>query len=515
MSKKTKIIFSIIFILMFSINLNAQKINPNGYNKFYYSDGTLSSEGNMKNGQAVGYWKSYYPDGVLKTEGNRKNTKLDSIWRFYDRKGNLTEIIDYKNGIKSGYHKKYEFINDSNFKKNVLISKELYVNNVKSGKSYFYDKRSRLKQTIDFYKNYKHGYEKHYDTLKNVTLIIKYSYNNITNSEKLNRFNKFGRKQGIWKTFYPNDKLETYSNFKNDTLNGYYREYNIYGELTKSEYYINGKITILKEDENTENKKKIKEEFFADGKLKRKGAFIKDVPVGIHRIYNKKGDIINSYLFTNKGIKRGEGIVNKNGKREGQWKFIYADGQKKSEGKYINGRKEGEWQYYFNSGITEQKGAFKNGRPTGVWVWFYENKNKRRVCSFMNGKEIGFSYELTEEGDTLSSGAYVHGLKTGKWKYSVNDNIEIGKYVAGKKEGVWKHYYYDNKLKFEGSFTEGFKDGKHKNYYSNGRIRLIENYAVGNKVGKWKNYDKEGNLITLTQYKANKKYKIDGKKIKN
>ncbi len=515
MQKYFNILFLVNLFFIISINLNAQKINPNGYNKFTYQNGKISSEGYMKNGKPIGYWKSYYPNGTLKTEGNRKNEQLDSVWRFYDRQGHLTEIIDYKNNIKSGYNKKYQFINDSSQQKNVLISKELYVNGKKNGKSYYYDNIGRLKETIQFEKNYKHGFEKHFDTLGNVTLIIKYSYNNITNSERLNRFNKFGRKQGIWKTFYPNDKLKTYANYNNDTLNGYYREYNIYGELVKSEYYINGKITILKEDENPETKKKIKEEFFADGKLKSKGAFIKDIPVGIHKIYNKEGKIINSILYTEKGVKRGEGIIDKKGKKQGSWKYFYPNGKIKSKGKYINGKKEGKWQYYFNSGITEQKGTFKNGKPNGVWFWFYENKNKRRVCSFMNGREIEFSYELTEEGDTLSSGVYVYGLKTGKWKYSVNDNIEIGKYVGGKKEGVWKHYYPNGELKFEGSFLEGYPDGKHKYYYPNGRIRLIENYAAGNKVGKWKDYDEEGNLITVTQYKANKKYKIDGQKIKN
>lgn len=510
-----KISFFIIFIFLFSIFLKAQKIKPNGYNKFTYPSGKISSEGYMKNAKPVGYWKSYYPNGILKTEGNRKNEKLDSVWRFYNRQGHLTQIIDYKNNIKSGYCKKFKFINDSIQQKNVLISKELYVNGEKNGKSYYYDDKGRLKKTIQFEKNYKHGFEKQYDTLGNINLIIKYSYNNIINSEKLNRRDKFGKKQGIWKTFYGNEKLKTYANYKDDKLNGYYREYNIYGELIKSEYYINGKLEKLNENNNIQNKKQVKKEYFANGKLKYSGAYIDTIPVGIHKIYNKEGKIINSILYTNKGIKRGEGIVNKKGKREGNWKYLYADGKIKSKGKYKNGKKEGKWQFFFNSGNIEQKGAFKNGKPTGVWIWYYENKNKRRVCSFMNGHEIEFSYELSEEGDTLSSGVYINGLKTGKWKYSVNNNIEIGKYVGGKKEGIWKHYYPNGKLKFEGSFLEGYPDGKHKYYFSNGRIRRIENYAAGNKVGKWKKYDEEGNLDTIIEYKANRKYKIDGIKIKN
>ena len=84
-----------LILIFFTILINtctvAQEINPNGYNKFTYPDGSVSSEGYMKNGKPVAYWKTYYPDGKLKTEGNRKNEKLDSVWRFYGIKGNLTK----------------------------------------------------------------------------------------------------------------------------------------------------------------------------------------------------------------------------------------------------------------------------------------------------------------------------------------------------------------------------------------------------------------------------------------
>ncbi len=75
------------------------------------------------------------PDGTIKSEGNRKNTKLDSVWRFYDRAGHITEIIDYKDDIRSGYHKKYKFIDDSIRQSNILISaaktKDYFVGNKK------------------------------------------------------------------------------------------------------------------------------------------------------------------------------------------------------------------------------------------------------------------------------------------------------------------------------------------------------------------------------------------------
>ncbi len=515
MNYKLKYIILNLGFILFTVNSFSQKINPNGYNKFYYPDGTLSSEGTFKNGKPVGYWKSYYPDKILKSEGYRKNDKLDSIWRFFDRAGHLTEVIDYKNGIKSGYYKTYKFVNDSDYTGNVLISKELYVNGEKNGKSYYYTDRGKLEKTIEYEKNYKNGYEKHYDETGNIILILKYSYNNLLSSDRINRTDTKGRKQGIWKTFYGNDKLHIYANYLNDTLNGYYREYNPYGELIKEEYYINGKKQVLSKDEKEKTNLKLKKEYFADGKLKKIGAYIDEKPVGIHKIFNEKGNIINSESFSEKGIKLGEGRIDKEGKKQGDWKFLYSDGKIRSEGKFINGKKTGPWLFYYKSGNIEQKGAYKNGKPQGIWIWYYDNKNIRRKGKFDKGKETGKFYELTEESDTLSAGNYIYGLKSGKWKTVVNDYTETGSYVSGKKDGEWKAFDNEGNELFKGHFLENYPDGKHVYYYPNGIVKEIRYYSFGQKVKKWKKYTKEGDLDTVTEYKGGKIYKIDGQKIKD
>ncbi len=515
MNYKFKNIFILGIFLFVGTILFSQKINPNGYNKFYYPNGTVSSEGMFKSGKPVGYWKSYYPDKTLKSEGNRKGDKLDSVWRFFDRKGRLTEVIDYKNGVKSGYYKTYKFVNDSDYQGNVLISKELYVNGEKNGKSYYYTDRGKLQKTVEYEKNYKNGYEKHYDDKGNIVLILKYSYNNLLSSDRINRTDTKGRKQGIWKTFYGNEKLHTYANYLNDTLNGYYREYNPYGELIKEEYYIKGKKQVLTKEEQEKSNIKIKKEYYPDGKIKKSGAYVDGKPIGIHKVYDEKGNVTKSETYSDKGIKLGEGRIDKQGKKQGDWKFLYDDGKIRSEGKFVNGKKSGVWKFYYKSGNIEQKGAYKNGKPQGLWIWYYDNGNIRRKGKFDKGKEIGKFFELTEEGDTLSVGKYIYGLKSGLWKTVVNDYTEIGSYVSGKKEGEWKAYYPDETLQFKGNYLENYPDGKHVYYYPNGKVKEIRYYAAGQKVKKWKKYTRDGDLDTIIEYKGGKIYKIDGQKVKD
>ena len=97
MVNKIRIILFLSFLI--SAQFNAQ-VTKNGYNKFYYENGKISSEGTMREGKPDGYWKNYYDNGKLKIEGNRKNFQLDSTWKFYDVKGRLTKAINYKEGKK-------------------------------------------------------------------------------------------------------------------------------------------------------------------------------------------------------------------------------------------------------------------------------------------------------------------------------------------------------------------------------------------------------------------------------
>jgi len=62
------LVFILVLNLCFSIT--KAQTNPNGFNKFYYDNGKVSSEGNMRDGKPDGYWKTYAENGTIKNEGN-------------------------------------------------------------------------------------------------------------------------------------------------------------------------------------------------------------------------------------------------------------------------------------------------------------------------------------------------------------------------------------------------------------------------------------------------------------
>ena len=124
---------SSVFCLLSSIafSQSQQKVNTNGYNKFYYENGKISSEGSMRDGRPDGYWKTYLPNGKTKSEGNRKNYELDSLWKFYDNNGKIVTEINYLKGKKDGLKRSWDV-------DGYVVSEENYVADIKQGIDFTY-----------------------------------------------------------------------------------------------------------------------------------------------------------------------------------------------------------------------------------------------------------------------------------------------------------------------------------------------------------------------------------------
>ena len=60
-----------------------------GFWKYYYKDGQLSSNRNYKDGKKDGLWETYYENGQLKTKGNYKDGIREVPMEHYDEDGKL------------------------------------------------------------------------------------------------------------------------------------------------------------------------------------------------------------------------------------------------------------------------------------------------------------------------------------------------------------------------------------------------------------------------------------------
>ncbi|MCF8224967.1 MAG: hypothetical protein K9J30_03725 [Bacteroidales bacterium] len=484
----------------------------NGPVKIYYPNGQVSSEGFVKNGKPDGYWKTYYVTGILKSEGKRTNFLLDSTWKFYDQSGNLVEEINYKLGNKSGYRYRYAYDNPVKPGKRTVISKELYINNKKEGDSYYYYDTGELRKIENYQNGKREGYAKIFDKDSTVITLQQFKDNFLISRERINRLDERGIKQGKHKYFYDDGNLKKEENYLDGQLHGYYREFDETGKLLQTLRYERGAL-VEEIDEEAKEIIDFKRTFDEQGRLVFSGGYRDGKPLGIHRFFDKEGNVIKSFVYNVRGNRVSEGIVDMQGNRDGTWTDFYDTGEIRAEGIYNQNRKTGTWNYYYKNGNLEQTGNFINGRNDGKWMWYYPSGKIWREESYFNGYEDGYSVEYDQEGNIISEGSFINGEKDGKWVHTVGDHKEVGKYIIGLREGEWIYYYENGKKKFEGNYTQGQLDGWQIYYYKNGNIQEEQYYESGIRERTWRKYDSEGNITIAITYKNNQEFRINGIKV--
>lgn len=512
-------ILYIILVLFPSVVFaqTGQNIVPNGYNKFYYDNGKISSEGPMRDGKPDGYWKTYSLNGILKSEGNRKDFQLDSVWRFYSEQGKLAFEFNYSEGKKNGAKKTFDT------KVGALVISESFENDVKQGNTTQYYKPQKqadstfgpvkVKKIIPFIagKEEGQGYELSPDST--IITLTQYKMGFIQKEEKVNRRDEAGLKQGSWKTFYPSGVVKTEVTFSDDKMNGYLKEYSANGSLSNTTKYINGVLqTNAPELANLD----VKTAYHEGGTVKFTGTYRDGVAEGIHREFSPEGKVIAAKVYVD-GYLTGEGILDTAGRQQGPWKEYHQNGELKSEGEYLDGRRIGDWTFFHSNKKLEQKGKYdKKGRAQGPWKWYYESGNLLREENYRNDLQDGtmIEYGDSDSGQVITKGDYIDGQKEGPWTLELQEYKEEGVFKADQREGEWKHYYTENgKTRFIGKFVDGIPDGMQLYYYLNGKERQTGKYLGGLKEGEWKFYDETGLLILTILYKNDIEIRFDGIKV--
>jgi uncharacterized protein len=505
-----KIIFLFTALISFTICLYSQS-NENlsdGYKIFKYPNGAISSEGRIRNGKPDGFWKSYYVTGIKKSEGKRTSFLLDSIWVFYDQTGDTIEKINYLFGKKNGYYFKYR----KDAAEGLYVwSKELFAGDKKEGTGYIYFPKGKINQTIAYRDGKKEGLSREFDKEGNLLTLMEYSNDFLVSREKINRTDSKGLKQGDWKEFYPSGGIKSEKSYKDDQLHGYYKEYDMKGNLVLTMLYENG--AIVKSNVQDQPDIQIVNRYDQAGKLIYSGPFRNNVPVGIHRDFGPDGKVTNAKIYNDNGLLLSEGIVDEAGNKNGKWKDFYPTGKIQSDGQYTDNRRTGVWKFYNEFEKGEQTGSFNNGRPDGLWKWYYETGVLLREEEYFQGQRDGAYTEYSPAGEIIAQGQYADGEKNGEWKYSSGNDIESGKYISGLRDGVWKSFYPDGTLKFKGNFVQGNANGTHLYFYENGKPKEERYYQMGIRERTWRKYDEEGRVQLSIFYKNDMEISINGVKI--
>lgn len=506
---KTILPFSLTFVTCVLIQLSLYSQSTE-YKIFTYPDGTTSAEGKMVDGKPDGYWKNYYPTGILKSEGKRSFFELDSVWNFYDESGKLQKKISYLNGMKNGFYETYTYSPSNDSVQNVLISKELYLNDKKEGIAYFYKTDGPLKQTIPFKAGIKSGKGFVYRTDGTPIRVDIYRNNVLISSQSINRFNAKGKKTGKWVGFYTSGKVKVEQVYMDGKMSGYQRAYDNSGQMTRSILFQGD--SIIQEDSSVMAFSEPVEtlHYYPDSTLKFRGLYRDSLPVGVHRFYDSIGNIAKSFTYDNWGTLISEGIVDENGKKQGEFNLFYPNGNIQASGKFVNNLRQGKWKFYDELGTVIQAGIYKDNKYHGPWKWLYSDGSTRRYEEYSNGVEHGKVKEYDSVGNHIVVGTYKSGLKEDDWMIIDADNKQIGAFKFDVKVGVWEHVYLaSGKKRFYGEFKSGKPVGKHSYFYESGKPERIETYKNGKKHKAWPYYNKDGSLKYTVFYKRGKEVRVE------
>ena len=506
--KKLPVAELTVLLVLAGPALVAQETLKDGYNKLYYGNNQISSEGMIRDGKPDGRWISYHPNGKVKSDGFRRNFELDSVWKFYDEQGLITDEISYVNGRRSGYHIKYQLVSQAGgAPAPVTLFKELYVDNLKQGLSVYYNNKGETDRIVRYKDGKKQGLTREF--INGVVQVV-YKYHNdfLIDREFINQTDSRGLRQGVWRDYYDNDNIKTESNYKNGELNGFYKEYAQSGKLLVSKFYENGKLVENKAGE--EIVAEVKNEYDSLGNIVASGSFMNNIPVGTHRKYSSDRTKVKVEEFSNSGQVISAGVTNDKGIKEEYWQFFYPGGQVRLEGSYRNDKRTGKWKFYYPDGKLEQTGEYVNGLEDGPWTWYWPNQAVRREENYLRGKEDGSSVEYDENGVVVAKGDFIEGEEEGPWFYKTGEITEQGSYKTGLKDGIWKQFYADGTLKFEGGYVQGSPDGKHKFYYENGKLKEEQNFRMGLRDKSWWVFDTDGNVVISYVYANDALVKING-----
>ena len=202
-------------------------------------------------------------------------------------------------------------------------------------------------------------------------------------------------------------------------------------------------------------------ENYANGKKKSEGKYANGIPIDTHNFWSENGLTLNEKKYLN-GIVIKE-VIYENGqiiKTKDLLTEFYPNGQKKSEGFLISGNKEGFWTFWYEGGLKKSEGNYKEGNQSGQWVLWFEDGGKKFEGNYLNAKIDGQGIERSKSGITYN-GSWKNDSREGYGTITLADGSMFfqGEFKDGEMNGQGIAYDHGKKI-YEGEWKNGKRNGK-------------------------------------------------------
>ncbi len=504
---------------------------------FYHKNGEVSYKFEKVQNKIEGTVKQFFPNGQLRYIQSFTDNERDSIATSYYADGKLLSKFQYKEGVLEGPYEEYFFNGNLERKgtyqkgsqsgENVdywlngkLFQKNIYdADGKKNGLSQEFDKDGAKYLEFD----YKKGNIIAYRIFDKTGKIVKsgkkkrgdFQYDGLYADGTIRSsglYDSKGGKEGVWKFYDKNGKLESEGYYEDGQLEGAYASYFPNGKVSyesnyeegswngiATNYFIDGKIrsVLVGENGNAERQKVSLNRF---GDTVSVEYYYQGDAEGWQYYYNPNGKL-DYKIFDVSGTAVSEIYYDTNEVAFDTLSFFgtktlessYPNGQKKFSISYVNGQVNGPAVWYFGNGKVWKKGQFKDGDEVGDWVNYFANGKVYLEYSYKNGIREGITKKYHKSGKIAEIYTYLNGSLNGADTYYYEDGkvSNIYNYYMGSMNGVAKFHSPEGKL-------------DHVRYYNYGKIigysyegkdgKLIEMIPLENETAEVKSYFSNGKL---------------------
>jgi len=460
---------------------------------WYNKKGNIREQTNYKNGLTEGEFSTYYDNGNLKNKGLYKNDLLEGDYLSYSENGALKEIKTFKSNKLDGVYKNFHEVGQScpNYVLNYKNGKAQGVLNqyFDTGEIYYqtnYVDDEKQGKTQYFYKN---GLlEKEYTSILGLREgEFKEYYSNGKLYQKGNY--TADKAQGLWKRYYVDQKKFRDFEYSNGSLHNFYKEYDHTGNLYLEYQYKKGKLyktTFYDKNQKVLNSKK-KEYKQLDykgygvlGNLKAEGVYnIKDGHIGTWRYYDINGglSLIENY--------------NSSSELEGELLSYHSNGKLKKKVNYNNGLLDGYWVKYFSNGQMYAQGYYKNDVLDKLAIYYYPDGTIKSKNYYHKGELHGTQYYYHEHGvlDYVNNYEYGYLKNQISYKSKGKEVLNVYDYTSmGSVPTVKTTFFHNGAIQSKLTYVNGVLHGAATYYFPNGNIRSKGMYSNGNFNNKWEWY---------------------------
>jgi len=206
---------------------------------------------------------------------------------------------------------------------------------------------------------------------------------------KINQFDKDGKRHGVWRKYYNNDRIRYQGKFDHGK------------EIETFKYFsaANSDHPVVIKEFNPDNRV-AKVSFFAEN-----------------------GSLIS------KGKMEGKNRV-------GKWLFFHEDGKTvMSEENYVNGKLHGEYRTYYQSGKPTEIAYYKNGFLDSIYRKYSIKGHLYQHFSYKSGKLNGKAvYYNRKTGSLTTKGLFNNDVRVGTWENYVDGELISTEQPALKKD---------------------------------------------------------------------------------